>query len=89
MDHNPFSQATVGLARLLLDHGCRAVIGAPWSLDISVVRRWVPTFLKHFDNGVTVLGANHAANQAVAQCFNQHPFHALAMNLLGDPFITR
>jgi hypothetical protein len=89
VDPSPFSRATVGLGRLLLDHGCRAVIGAPWSLDISVLRRWVPTFLHAFDSGRTVLEANHAANQAVAERFNRHPAHALAMNLLGDPLVTR
>ena len=89
VDPSPFSRATVGLGRLLLDHGCRAVIGAPWSLDISVLRRWVPVFLRVFDTGATVLAANHAANQAVAERFNRHPAHALAMNLMGDPFVTR
>ncbi|WP_375767950.1 CHAT domain-containing protein [Archangium gephyra] len=89
VDPHPFARATVGLARLLLGHGCRAVLGSPWSLDISVLRRWLPAFLARFDMGATVLEANHEANQTVAERFNRHPFHSLAMNLLGDPFVTR
>lgn len=88
MDLAPFGRATIGLGRTLLDHGCRAVIASPWALDIGVVRRWLPAFLKSFDAGATVLEAHHTANQAVMR-FNSHPAFALSMHLMGDPLTRR
>lgn len=88
LDRHPYASAGVGLPRLLLDHGCRTVIAAPWPVDVRVAAYWLPAFLDAFTRGERVVTANHTANRTVAEKFNPHPMLSLAMNVFGDPLTT-
>jgi CHAT domain-containing protein len=84
-DEHPRARATVGLTRLLLERGVRAVVASPWPLDTRVPPRWLPTFLKWLDHGEPISDAVFAANLDVSSHFGPNPPHALAMHLYGDP----
>ena len=56
-DEHPRARATVGLTRLLLERGVRAVVASPWPLDTRVPPRWLPTFLKWLDHGEPISDA--------------------------------
>lgn len=85
LDHHPYSSATLGLSRMLLDYGCRVVLASPWPLDVRVAAFWLPAFLESFTGGERVVSANYIANKRVAERFDPHPMLSLAMNLFGDP----
>jgi hypothetical protein len=75
----------VGMARLLLDRGCRAVIAPPWPLSVSVPPRWLPVFLARWDAGAAAIDATFEANRAVVGALGEEPAASLAMTLYGDP----
>lgn len=85
LDLEPGAQASLGLARMLLDRGCSAVIGSPWPLSGDVPGRWLPTFLDCWNRGVSIVDANALANEKVrGQADSRH-----AMHVYGDPMITK
>ncbi|HYO59053.1 CHAT domain-containing protein [Archangium sp.] len=88
MDRDFLNNATVGLPRLLLEYGCRAVVASPWSLHVSVARRWLPSFLEALDAGFTIIEATHRANQEVGSKLGRHPSLQLAMHVFGDPLFS-
>lgn len=75
----------VGIARLLLDQGCRAVIAPPWPLSVGVPPRWLPVFLSQWDAGAAAIDATFEANRAVARTMGEEPAASLAMTVYGDP----
>jgi hypothetical protein len=85
VDQHPYSTAGVGLARLLLDYGCRTVIASPWPIYAGMAAYWLPTFLGSFSAGENVITANFIANRRVAEKLSPHPAFSLAMNVFGDP----
>jgi len=85
-DKHPAADATIGLARDILDQGAQAVVASPWPLESLVPPRWIDTFLRNWDQGDSLADAVHAAN---LQLFvrDQNPETGLAMNILGNPFV--
>ncbi|RKH01617.1 CHAT domain-containing protein [Corallococcus carmarthensis] len=86
-DVDPYSGAAYGLARALLDHGCRAVIAPPWPLDVRVMRSWLPAFLTALEDGMPIIQANFIANREVGARLSWHPSVQVAMHVYGDPFL--
>lgn len=85
-DKHPAADATIGLARDILDQGTQAVVASPWPLESLVPPRWIDTFLRKWDQGDRLADAVHAANiQLFAR--DQNPEKGLAMNILGNPFV--
>ncbi len=84
IDGLPFHRRTFGLAQLLLSHGAEAVVAAPWSLDVAVVRSWLPEFLSLATSGEPVAVAAFRANRAV-RASRTHPADQLAMHVYGNP----
>jgi tetratricopeptide (TPR) repeat protein len=89
IDAHPFASAAMGLPQMLLGRGCRAVLASPWPLDARVPRHWLPAFLAAWEDGATAVEANFVANETVAHNYSHSPSHRLAMNLFGDPLVTR
>ncbi|HEX8211778.1 MAG TPA: CHAT domain-containing protein [Longimicrobium sp.] len=89
LDHDPTASAVLGLAKRLLARGCRAVVAAPWPLEVVLPHQWLPTFLREWDKGVPVIDACYAANTAVRISSQEDPKRYLAMTVYGDPLITR
>lgn len=85
IDLEPGAQAGLGLARQLLDRGCSAVIGSPWSLGGDVPAMWLPAFLEAWNQGMPVIDANAYANEAIRGFANSR--HAL--HVYGDPLVSR
>ena len=88
-DRPPFANTTVGLARDLLDRGCRTVIASPWSLDSRVPPYWLPRFLDLWEAGASAIEANFQANKAVEHAMGDAPARCLAMSALGDPLLKK
>jgi hypothetical protein len=84
-DPAPFSSSVVGLAKLVLNAGCRAVLASPWPLSASVPPYWLPAFLLASSGGTACAEANFQATKAVAERLGDIPSRCLAMHLLGDP----
>jgi hypothetical protein len=85
-DKHPAADATIGLARDVLDQGAQAVVASPWPLESLVPPRWIDTFLRKWDQGDRLADAVHAANiQLFARDHN--PEKGLAMNIFGNPFV--
>lgn len=85
-DKHPAADATIGLARDILDQGTQAVVASPWPLESLVPPRWIDTFLCNWDQGDTLADAVYAANtQLFARDHN--PEKGLALNILGNPFV--
>jgi CHAT domain-containing protein len=87
-DKHPAANTTIGLAKMLLDRGCTAVIASPWPLDPRVTYHWLPTFLEKWKAGSTLMDANFEANRIVAKGLGQDPAKCLAMTVFGDPVRT-
>jgi len=87
LDGHPFGAGTHGLAHLLLDHGCRAVVAPPWALDVTVMADWLSTFLASIDSGDPVVTSAFKANQFV-RARRTHPADHLAMHVFGDPLFS-
>jgi len=85
IDLEPGAQAGLGLARQLLDRGCSAVIGSPWSLSGDVPARWLPAFLEAWKEGMPVIDANAYANEKVGGM----PSSRHALHVFGDPLVCR
>lgn len=85
MDKHPMANTTLGLARQLLGKGCKAVVASPWPLDSRVPSYWVPTFLKRWHAGSSMIDAVFDANANVRDKFSGEPRDCLAMHLYGDP----
>ncbi|MGU3660225.1 CHAT domain-containing protein [Methylobacterium fujisawaense] len=85
-DKHPAADATIGLAREILDQGTQAVVASPWPLESLVPPRWITTFLNRWDKGDTLADAVHAANRNLFDR-DQNPEKGLAMNVFGNPFI--
>lgn len=88
-DRHPFANTTVGLARDLLNRGCRTVIASPWPLDSGVPPRWLPRFLELWEAGASAIEANFQANRAVEQAIGDAPARCLAMAVFGDPLLKK
>jgi hypothetical protein len=88
-DNHRSANATVGLARQLLDRGSPVVIASPWPLDARVPYHWLPEFLSAWIHGNPVIEANFKANRKVALALGDDPAYCLAMSVYGDPLRTR
>ncbi len=89
IDKHPWSNTTVGLPKLLLDKGARAVIASPWPLDVKVTYRWLQPFLTKWDAGASLFEATKTANENIARNLGNSPQYALAMTVYGDGFLTK
>lgn len=89
IDKHPLDNTAVGLPKLLLDKGCRAVIASPWPLDVKVTYRWLEPFLREWEAGATILQATKKANESVGQALGDHPQYSLAMTVFGDLMLTK
>lgn len=89
IDKHPLDNTAVGLPKLLLDRGCRAVIASPWPLDVKVTYRWLEPFLREWEAGATILLATKKANEAVGQALGDEPQYSLAMSVFGDLLLTK
>lgn len=89
IDKHPLDNTTVGLPKLLVDKGCRAVIASPWPLDVKVTYRWLEPFLREWEAGATILQATKTANEAVGNALGDHPQYSLAMTVFGDLLLTK
>ncbi len=87
-DKHPTASTTLGLAKQIIDRGCSAVVASPWPLDARVPSHWLPTFLEHWTQGVTLIDANFQANQVVDRLFAQDPARGLAMTVFGNPLLS-
>jgi hypothetical protein len=88
VDKHPHAGTTIGLARRLLNNGCRAVIAPPWPLETSVPRYWLPAFLQAWVSGAPVIDACFLANVAVRSRLADEPVKDLAMTVYGDPLFV-
>ncbi|CAJ5327991.1 CHAT domain [Burkholderia pseudomallei] len=89
VDSHPMVNTTVGLPKMLLDRGCRAVVASPWPLESLAPGAWLPPFLDAWENGSTVLDACYEANQSVARRRDREPQVSLAMTVYGDPLLRK
>ncbi|WP_426409462.1 hypothetical protein [Bradyrhizobium ganzhouense] len=89
LDKHPGASAMVGLARRLLDNGCRAVVAPPWPLRTNVPPYWLPTFLDRWSRSAAVIDACFDANCAVRKVLGDDPATDLAMTVYGDPLTSR
>ncbi|MES2522567.1 MAG: hypothetical protein V4617_07725 [Gemmatimonadota bacterium] len=87
VDRRPGANAMLGLAKELLDRGCRAVVAPPWPLETMVPPLWLPTFLQSWSAGQPVIDAVFEANMAVRQFGGAEPRRYLAMTVYGDPLM--
>lgn len=88
IDKNPWENSTTSLPKQLLNGGSRAVIAAPWQLNVLVTYNWLDPFLRAWGSGATVLDATRRANDAVARHFGDVPQYSLAMRVYGDVLLT-
>jgi hypothetical protein len=88
-DRHPFANTTVGLARDLLNRGCRTVIASPWPLDTRVPSHWLPRFLQVWEAGASAIDANFEANKAVERVMGNAPARCLAMTVFGDALLQK
>lgn len=89
IDKHPLDNTSVGLPKLLLNNGCRAVVASPWPLDVKVTYRWLEPFLREWEAGATVLQATKRANEAVGRALGDDPQYSLAMTVFGDLLLTK
>lgn len=79
---------SVGMARELLDQGCRSVLESPWPINAFAGERWLESFLNEWEDGKIVLTATPVANEAVHRRYS-HPRDWAAMHVYGDPLRQR
>ncbi|SFN17933.1 hypothetical protein SAMN05428971_0383 [Candidatus Pantoea varia] len=89
IDKNPWSNTTVGLPKLLLKKGVRAVIASPWPLDVKVSYNWLEPFLTEWDAGASLFEATKKANDIIGVNLGRSPQYALAMTVYGDAFLRK
>jgi CHAT domain len=87
-DKHPASDATMGLARDVLDQGAQAVVASPWPLNSLVPPYWLPTFLRHWDSGNTLAASVHTANRHLFERSGNDIAQGLAMMVIGNPDVT-
>jgi hypothetical protein len=85
VDSHPHAETTVGLVKQVFEQGCATVVASPWPLDVKVPPRWLPTFLRRWSEGATVIDAAYAANREIANIFGGELVDCIAMNVFGDP----
>jgi hypothetical protein len=51
IDSYPGANTTVGLAKQLLNNGCRAVVAPAWPLSVQVPSKSLPAFLRYPSDG--------------------------------------
>ncbi len=86
-DAHPTADATIGLARQLLDQGAQAVVASPWPLESIVPPPWLEAFLDRWDAGDRLIDAVHAANAQMLVRWPHDHAKGLAMNVLGNPLL--
>lgn len=84
IDKHPFNHTTVGLPKLLLDNGCRAIVASPWPLEAKVVGPWLEEFMAIWERGETVSSATQLANEEVAKRLGDFAQYSQAMHVYGD-----
>jgi hypothetical protein len=89
VDRHPFANTTIGLPKMLLDRGCRAVVASPWPLAAVVPGNWLERFLEAWEVGDTVLDANFKANRYVSERLGPEANLCLAMMVYGDVLLTK
>lgn len=89
MDKHPHANTSVGLPKLLIDHGCRAVIASPWPLAAQVTYHWLDAFIKAWEAGDSILEATFKGNHAVQVALGDPPQYGLAMAVHGDVLLRR
>lgn len=87
-DSHPNHQTTIGLARTLLDKGCRAVVASPWPLNSLIPPAWLPKFLEAWKQGKELIDACFEANMEVRKRRGDDWAGCLAMTVYGDPLCT-
>lgn len=86
-DKHPTANTSLGLAKRILDRGCRAVVASPWPLSSIIVRRWFEAFAEAWDGGATVGDAVFAANMVIDNNGAGPRADSLALSVFGDPLI--
>lgn len=84
-DTHPAADATLGLARDILDNGSSAVVASPWPIDSIVPARWLPVFLARWDAGDRLIESVFEANKAVLGFWPHDLAKGLAMTVIGNP----
>jgi len=87
-DAHPSADATVGLARQMLDQGVQAVVASPWPLESVVPPPWLEAFLDRWDAGNRLIEAVHVANLQMLSRWPHDHAKGLAMNVLGNPLVS-
>ena len=87
-DKHPGATTSIGLAKQLLDRGCASVIASPWPIASTVPIRWLPRFLRGWNDGQSVIDAVYEANQEVGRNTGFEPARYLALTVFGDSFRT-
>ncbi|WP_100877004.1 CHAT domain-containing protein [Janthinobacterium sp. 64] len=89
MDKHPHENTTVGMPKLLLSSGVRAVVASPWPLDSLMTFRWLDPFMSSWESGTTIIDAVKTANDCVAFKMDRNPQHCLAMTVHGDALLRK
>lgn len=89
IDRHPILNTTIGLPKMLLEHGCRTVIASPWPLAAVVTAPWLEGFMGAWEMGKTASSAVFNANQAVNERLGDPPQYALAMAVYGDMLLRK
>jgi hypothetical protein len=84
LDRHPLANTSVGLSKMLLAQGSRAVVASPWPLNSIVPGNWLRVFMEYWDNGACVMDACFAANSALSGPWQAAPQETLAMVVYGD-----
>jgi hypothetical protein len=89
MDRHPSASTMVGLPKMLLEQGCRAVIASPWPLESLAAGPWLEGFLECWEQGATAMDACYEANKRMTARREREPQFSLAMTVYGDPLLVR
>lgn len=87
-DAHSAADATLGLARQVLDQGAQAVVASPWPLESIVAPPWLEAFLDRWDGGDRLIDAVHGANLTMLARWPHDHAKGLAMNILGNPLVA-
>lgn len=81
-----FGHKPDSFVRSYFENGYAAVIAPSWPLDIRIPPIWLPEFLNHINNGMTVSNAMLLAGQTVYRTY-KHPAAWANLHLYGNPNI--